>query len=378
MEVSPLILNIVRYTSMLIAALAANNRRANIRHIESQIFLEIRNQLTRRLKVCDSVVSEMFGLPYATYRARLSPAEREYKDSLCVNNNAWYRLVQYLRKQHDWHLVEDIIKAHENLPPKRRIEERIVRGILREMHKLCLVEHKGGLRKDCYYRWSGSPEELLDPSLIALIRQHIFRFGPINQEAIQEALGLDHEDVEPILTELLNRQHISKNCDALDCRYTCNGLYLGLPSADTLDAAFLDHYQSMVLALVDKVTGCTDSRLPPVGGSTYTFELWPGHPCEGRVRELFDRCRRDMSELRRELQNIKTVMQKGGKTPEQNQYYTLKMYLGQHVQGQHNLQHIQGDLLNDDPTGETPPSEPDAVPAKPKKKRASKTKKQKP
>lgn len=65
------------------------------------------------------------------------------------------------------------------------------------------------------------------------------------------------------------------------------------------EAAILDHYSAVALAIARKVRGGArgSSKSDQSGGSTFTFELAPGHPFEPVVRELLQRLRAEVQAL---------------------------------------------------------------------------------
>lgn len=333
MEVSPLIVNIVRYTAKLIAAFAVHKKRARIAHVEPQMFLELDRGL-RQAGVGESAAAEMMGLSYQTLRARIPVYEEDYKQCIASPSIAWLRVVCFLRKHAQYCSSEEIVAQHGSF------DGRLIRGILKELENLGWVEATGGQRTRRLYRWQGGPE-LGQRATVALVRQHIFQFGPTPKEAIQDALAIDEKQLNEILNILCTGGEVVEEGAEDQRLYHCNGLDLGPPSLETLDAAVLDHFQTMVLALIDKLNCNINPDLPPVGGSTFTLELWPGHPFETRVRDIFERYRKDLSQLRQEMQDVKHILKEAGKEPPRSKWYTLKMYVGQHVLGSHNLCHVQ-------------------------------------
>ena len=65
------------------------------------------------------------------------------------------------------------------------------------------------------------------------------------------------------------------------------------------EAAVLDHYQAVVRTLCRRLAlGANPENAPPVGGSTYTFDVWPGHPLEEEVQGTIGDFRNRASALR--------------------------------------------------------------------------------
>ena len=91
------------------------------------------------------------------------------------------------------------------------------------------------------------------------------------------------------------------------------------------EAALFDHYQAMVTAMAAKVrSGATSAqRDEHTGGSTYHFDLYPGHPLEQEVLGLLTEIRERVSALRAK------VNADGG--ADVSSSYKVVFYAGQHV-----------------------------------------------
>jgi hypothetical protein len=69
------------------------------------------------------------------------------------------------------------------------------------------------------------------------------------------------------------------------------------------EAAVFDHYQAMVGALCAKLEQGSRKavRSDVIGGSTFGFEVWPGHPHYDEVRGLLSQLRQRCGQLRAEV-----------------------------------------------------------------------------
>jgi hypothetical protein len=108
---------------------------------------------------------------------------------------------------------------------------------------------------------------------------------------------------EPLLTELLERLVSERRIRASErdgaMRYEHDSILIGYGDREGWQGALLDHYQAIVIAM------CTKLRLGPthaqandaIGGSTYHFDIWPGHPLEHEVIGLLARLRAESLQL---------------------------------------------------------------------------------
>ncbi len=72
---------------------------------------------------------------------------------------------------------------------------------------------------------------------------------------------------------------------------------VGAPSG--WEAAVFDHFHAVVRTICSKLRKSTQSSsADQVGGSTYSFEIWDGHPLASEVLGALERFRREHSALR--------------------------------------------------------------------------------
>ena len=64
------------------------------------------------------------------------------------------------------------------------------------------------------------------------------------------------------------------------------------------EAAVLDHFQSLVSAVCVKLRAGVGGGDEATGGSTYTLDVWPGHPLENEARGLLSDVREQANGLR--------------------------------------------------------------------------------
>jgi hypothetical protein len=64
------------------------------------------------------------------------------------------------------------------------------------------------------------------------------------------------------------------------------------------------------------------------GGSTFSFELWPGHPHEETVRGLLTRVRRELASVWDQTSSYNAGARSG-----ERRTYNVTFYLGQYLRG---------------------------------------------
>jgi hypothetical protein len=93
------------------------------------------------------------------------------------------------------------------------------------------------------------------------------------------------------------------------------------------EAAIFDHFQAMVKTILCRLR---EDRTAPhladrVGGSTYTLDVWRGHPLEQRAYDTLGRLRASMVALREEVEAY------NAEHPVQDSYNQVVVYVGQCV-----------------------------------------------
>ena len=158
---------------------------------------------------------------------------------------------------------------------------------------------------------------------------YIYRHGPISRAQLAQELRIDESEVAPILERLLADGRIQVECEDGGPRYRADACIIPLGSRAGWEAAVVDHYRALVRALIAKLQAGArgSSARDEIGGSTFTFDLWPGHPGEAHTRGLLARVRGDVAALWDEVDahNTQTPAPADGA-------YTVTFYCGQYLE----------------------------------------------
>lgn len=111
---------------------------------------------------------------------------------------------------------------------------------------------------------------------------------------------LDGEALRGALTALIRDGRAERVIGDEGTAYQTGTCVVPIDATVGWEAAVFDHFQAMVTAIVRKLdTGESRARRDDrIGGSTYHFDVWPGHPQEAEVGALFGRLRGELSQLR--------------------------------------------------------------------------------
>ena len=283
MNVHLLINGIVEQTMVLIAQLAtAGGIRAPLAQVADQVFLDLTAELQRQ-GVTKKVIADMFGMALRTYHRR----ERAVAESQTeVGRTVWDAVLEHIRQRQPisgW----QIAKRFEHDDP------RTVSGVLHDMTRSGFV-YRTGEGDHAVYRVAEQGDltaSLGDARRDAsehLVWLAIYRQGPITTEALAGATRLGAAEVESALQALLADRRVIGEASEHGVRYRSERLDVPVGTRSGWEAAVLDHFQAMVSTICVRLRhGASDAaRNETSGGTTFTFDVWPGHPLDGEVRGL--------------------------------------------------------------------------------------------
>jgi hypothetical protein len=113
-----------------------------------------------------------------------------------------------------------------------------------------------------------------------------------------ERLNLDPQAIQAALQQLLDDKQVVPVPEQPG-KFRSDECLLPMGSRAGWEAALLDQFQAMVRSMCIKLANGQTRALPDdeVGGSTYTFDIWPGHPREREVKALLKDTRQRLSRL---------------------------------------------------------------------------------
>jgi hypothetical protein len=317
MTVQLLIDSIVRLVTVLIAQLATSGGiRAPVAHIANQVFLDLANELHAQ-GVSRKVSADMFGMALRAYirkLRRLSEGQTETGKSL------WQAILEFIREQ-------DLVSRERVLDRFSRDGELQVTAILHDLTESGLVFCSGSGASAAYRAASSADlsklSELTSASgLDELVLAIAYRTGPCTAAELQEDLGRPIANLQEVLDRLVETQRM----EVMDGLYTARDLIIPLGSKVGWEAGVFDHIQAVVQTICQRL----NAEQPPntkniVGGSTYTFEVWAGHPLENDVKRQLEILRQQCHELRKKVSEYNA---QHGVQPQHEQVVT---YVGQCV-----------------------------------------------
>lgn len=274
---------IVRQTTVLLAQLSTTaGVRAPLAHVADQVFLELAREIEAQ-GVRRQVVADMFGLALRSYQKKM----RRLTESASVGERTL------------WQAVLELVEREE--PTRSRVLERFqydgereVVAVLTDLVRSGLVCVTGA-GEDAVYALSthalrDKVQRRQDLDSVANVAWLLVFRGEIERsDELAVRLNVEPEVARAALDELVRTGRVREQ----DGKLLSSNVVLPLGSEQGWEAAVLDHYRTVAVAIATKVrTGFGGSKVDDrIGGSTFTLTVAPGHPYEREVYDLLKRTR---------------------------------------------------------------------------------------
>ncbi|MDQ2645274.1 MAG: hypothetical protein M3020_15765 [Myxococcota bacterium] len=319
MTLELLIHAIVRQTTLLIAQLATSGgARAPLAQVANQVFLDLVRELERQ-GVSRKVSADMFGLGLRTYQRKI---QRLSESSTDQGRSLWVAVLDFVQA-HATASRADVLNRFAG------DDEVQVRGVLHDLCESGLVVATGSGASLAYRAASeeelGSGGHRAEDGLEQFLWALIYREGPFSVEALAERTQLDAAELEGWLGRLVDAGRIERDDEAAPVTYHASSLVVPLGSAVGWEAAVFDHFKAMVNTIGGRLrTARTGPKLADrIGGSTYTLDIWPGHPLEDEVYDSLKTLRGKLGDLRERVERFNEARE----LPEN--HTKVVMYVGQ-------------------------------------------------
>jgi len=312
---------VVRQTTVLVAQLAtAGGARAPLSHVANQVFVDLAEEL-RRQGVGRKVSAEMFGMALRTYLRKL---RRLSESQTQGGRSLWDAVLEAVSEG-------GVVNRGQVLARFPGDDPELVAGVLHELCDSGLVFRSGSGARTVFRAANadelgshalhrGDSEHGEETGREALLWALIYREGPLDRHALGQLVRSDALDAT--LFALLDKGRI----EALerDGRklYAAASFQKPLQAPGGWEGAVYDHFHAVVKTICAKLV---QEPSPHVGGSTYSFEIWAGHPLEDEVLGQLAAFRRRSSELRARLKDYNA----NHEAPSDTRHVTL--YAGQCV-----------------------------------------------
>jgi hypothetical protein len=308
----------LRQTTILVAQLATNQgSRAPLAHVANQVFLDLANELSQQ-RISRKVSADMFGMALRTYLRKI---QRLTESSTDHGRSLWEAVLSYVDQNR-------VVTRADVLRRFHRDEAEVVRGVLHDLCESALL-FRTGAADGTLYR-SAAREDLgalADDAASAgydeLLWVLIYREGPLTREAL--AKRTRNSDLDGPLARLLESGRVTALVLEGETQYRASEFFIPTDASSGWEAAVFDHFQAMVKTILGRIAPSAEGRESQIGGSTYTYDVWPGHPLEAEALAQLKEFRERTSKLR---ERIRAHNQAHTHPPT---YLTVTLYAGQSV-----------------------------------------------
>lgn len=295
MNAQVLIDSVVRQVTVLVAQLATTGGiRAPLAHVANQVFLDLTRELEEQ-GVSRKVSADMFGMALRAYIRkvrRLSEAQSEQGRTL------WQALLDFVRAQ-------GLVTRERVLQRFAADGELQVTAMLRDLTDSGLFFCSGS-GQSAVYRAASDEEldrlvQLSDESGIdELAWVLVYREGPFDVERLRELLKRPSGATDEVVERLVASGRIQRTPQGL---LSARDFVVPLGEVNGWEAAVFDHVQAVVQTICQRLSpnAGEGGQPPPVGGSTYSFDVWQGHPLESQVKAQLAELRDKLGQLRLEV-----------------------------------------------------------------------------
>jgi DNA-binding MarR family transcriptional regulator len=306
--------------------------RAPLAHIANETFLSLTRELERQ-GLAQKVIADMFGLALRSYQQKV---ERLSESATDRGRTLWEAIYDYVQSK-------QVASRADVLLRFARDDHASVRGILSDLVDTGLV-YKAGRGDAAVYRIA-SPDDFgqtgaasLAAAAEALVWLTVYRDGPLGEIELGERLALSRDAIRAALATLTEAGHVLREPNSEPASYRSERCLIPLEQSAGWEAALLDHYQAVVRSMCAKLNrGANGARLADrIGGSTYSFDVWPGHKYEQQVYALLAEHRARMSALWSEVSEHNRHERKP------DAHASVTFYFGQSVAFDEGADHAEG------------------------------------
>jgi hypothetical protein len=236
----------------------------------------------------------MFGMALRSYRRRIQQLSEGRTDR---DRSLWEAVLDFVNQS-------GIVTRRAVVQRFHRDDEAQVRAVLHDLVESGLVFRIGRGEGSAYRAPTQQEIEALGAQLGSedavadeLIWVLVFREGPVTLERLRE-LAPAAKNLEACIERLLSSKRIQRDESG---SYRSQSLVIPLGTSAGWEAAMLDHFQALVRTLCARLGDSSGAAPDELGGSTYTYTVYPGHPHEQEVRGLLREFRERHTALRKKV-----------------------------------------------------------------------------
>ncbi|MEM9069276.1 MAG: crosslink repair DNA glycosylase YcaQ family protein [Myxococcota bacterium] len=275
---------VVRQTMVLVAELATRHR-SPVGYLAEKVFIDLVRQL-EDAGLGQKIIADMFGMALRTYHARV---RRFSESSTDRGQTLWIAVARYLQDR-------KTATRGEVLHRFRRDDHRVVRSVLKDLVENGVLFRSGRGDQTTYRAVEAAELPVAERDVAAAhIALALVRNGPATEAELATSTQIAPAIVSEALQTLVSAGQVHDRGD----RFVATEVLIPYEDEAGWEAAVFDHFQAVVTAITTKLRHGGKSQFRDVvGGSTYRFDVWDGHPLESEVLGLLAEARELASNLR--------------------------------------------------------------------------------
>jgi DNA-binding IscR family transcriptional regulator len=293
------------------------------------VFLDLVAELKRQ-GLGNKVIADMFGMALRTYHERV---QRLAESASSQGRSLWEAVLTLLQERRS-------ASRSEVLAHFQNDDERTVRSVLADLVDSGLAYRTG--RGDATSYRAADPSDLAAPTdenklegIAHWVHLAIARSEEaVDRKLLEQRLGWSGPTLDAAVERLAASGRIEVIEGESGPHYSSPRLIIPFGAPAGWETAVFDHFQTMVTAVVTKLRNGARQATPndAIGGSTYRFELWRGHPQEQEVLGLLASFRRQASVLRSRVVDYNRAHAVEAAAHDEDRL-TVSTYVGQNVRG---------------------------------------------
>lgn len=285
---------VVQQTMVFIAQLAtAGGVRAPLARVANQVFSDLTRELHHQ-GVKKKVIADMFGMALRTYHRKARELGSSNTDS---GRTLWEAVFEFVKER------EPVTGAAVQRRFQRDDRE-IVTGVLNDLVHSGIA-YRTGRGDGAVFRMAdqadfGDDTEQQREALEHVVWLTVYRQGPLTLEGVAEQTRLPAERCSQALNALVADERVRDLERGPTVEFESDEFFVPLGTGHGWEAAVLDHYQAMVTAITTKIAQGQSHAddADTTGGSTWSLDVWPGHPLESEALGTLARVRAEIENLR--------------------------------------------------------------------------------
>jgi hypothetical protein len=264
--------------------------------VANQVFLDLANELEAQ-GVSRKVGADMFGMALRAYTRKVRRLAQSVTDQ---SRSLWEAVYDFVRRR-EFATREQVITRFS------RDDEALVRGVLHDLTETGLIFSAGTASAPIYRATTdeelGRIEQLSPGGTEELLWVIIYREGPLTRSALARLARAQATQVDAALASLVASGRVALEGEL----YTARNFIVEIGAEHGWEAAVLDHFHALVRTICQKLgSNAEASASDEVGGSTFTFAVWQGHPLRDEVRTSLSRFRAAWLDLRSRVREYNT------------------------------------------------------------------------